>query len=99
MGDMSTLSTSGITFAPDGRFTMKNSFAASGSGDTTGVSMAGGSERGFEGRYTLSGNRIVLRFADGKVKDLFFGFGSGGTPPRADRDMMFLGFTAYVLDD
>jgi hypothetical protein len=99
MGEMSMLSTRGITFAPDGRFTMKNSFAASGSGADTGVSMAGGGESGFEGRYTLSGNRIVLRFADGKVKDLFFGFGSQGTPPRADRDMMFLGFTAYVLDD
>jgi hypothetical protein len=99
MGEMSTLSTSGITFAPDGRFTLKNSFLASGSGVDSGVSMGGGGERGFEGRYTLSANRIVLRFADGDVKDLFFGFGSQGTPPRADRDMMFMGFTAYVLDN
>jgi hypothetical protein len=99
MGEMSTLSTSGITFAPDGRFTLKNSFVASGSGADSGVSMGGGGERGFEGRYSLSANRIVLRFADGDVKDLFFGFGSQGTPPRADRDMMFMGFTAYVLDN
>ena len=99
MGEMSTLSTSGITFASDGRFTMRNSFLASGSGAHTGVSIGGGGERGFDGRYTLSANRIIMRFNDGDVKDLFFAFGSAGTSPRPDHDMIFLGFTAYVLGD
>jgi hypothetical protein len=99
MGEMSMLSTGVMTFSPDGRFTTARSFSASGSGDTTGVSMAGGSASRNTGRYTLTGHRIVLRFDDGTTKDLFFGFGGQGRPQRVDRDMIFIGATAYVEDD
>ena len=99
MGELSMLSTTGIRFAPDGRFARASSFAASGSGDVSGVSSAGGSASASVGTYRLDGHRIVLSYSDGRVIDAFFGFGSEGKPPLPDTDMIFIGDTAYVLDD
>ena len=99
MGELSMLSTTGIRFLPGGRFERASSFAASGSGDVSGVSSAGGSASASAGTYRLDGHGIVLTYLDGRVVDAFFGFGSEGKPPRPDTDMIFIGDTAYVLDD
>lgn len=98
-GEMSMLSTRGIRFRPDGRFDQDSSFAASGSGDVSGVSSAGGSQSQFRGTYRIDHHRIVLTFDDGRVLDRFFGFGSGGKPPTPDRELIFIGGTNYVTDD
>jgi hypothetical protein len=98
MGEMSTLSTRKLRFFPNGRFAQDNSFVASGSGDVSGVSMGGGSTSQFAGTYAISGHRIILAFNDGTKKDFFFGFGSQGTPPRPDMEMIFIGFGAYVTE-
>lgn len=99
VGDMSMLSTSRIRFSSDGRFTQLNDFSASGSGATTGVSMAGGSSGRNAGRYRISGHSIILTFDDGTVREQFFGFGSGGEPPRIDADLIFIGHTSLATED
>lgn len=99
VGEMSMLQTGRMLFRPDGTFIDASDFAASSPGAQSGVSMAGGSSRSGGGTYQISGHRIVLRHRDGRHEDLFFGYGSKGTPPRLDDDMIFIGRTAYVKDD
>ena len=98
VGETSMLNSGRMTFLPGGRFTTRREFAASGSGDVTGVAMAGGSSSSGGGTYAISGHRIVLRHDDGRVQDLFFGFGGQGSPQRVDPDMIFLGDTGWVRD-
>jgi hypothetical protein len=98
MGEMSTLLTSTLRFSADGRFTSGTDFAASGSGATSGVTMAGGSSRSAVGRYRVQRYHIDLIYDSGQTKSYFFGFGSSGAPPQVDRDMIFIGDTAYVLE-
>jgi hypothetical protein len=99
MGETSTLLTSTLRFLPDGRFTSGSDFAAVGSGEVSGVTMAGGSSRSSAGRYRIEGYHIVLIYDSGQTKQYFFSFGSSGAPARLDRDMIFIGNTAYVTDD
>jgi hypothetical protein len=98
MGETSTLLTSTLRFLPDGRFTSGTDFAAVGSGEVSGVTMAGGSSRSTSGRYRMSGYHIELIYDSGQKKSYFFGFGSSGAPPTVDRDLIFIGDTAYVLE-
>jgi hypothetical protein len=98
MGEMSTMTTSTIRFLPNGRFQRDNTFVASGSGDVSGVSMGGGSEAKFAGKYRIAGHRIILEFDNGKKWDYFFGFGSEGKPPRPDTHMIFVGDGAFVKE-
>ena len=96
MGEMSTLLTSRFQFMPNGRFTSGTDFAASGSGEVTGVTMAAGASKATSGRYEITRFRIVLTYDSGEKSEYFFGFGSGGYPARPDEDMIFIGRTAYV---
>ncbi|MCC7054264.1 MAG: hypothetical protein IT355_13440 [Gemmatimonadaceae bacterium] len=96
MGETNTLSTTQLRFAPDGRFTGANEFAAIGSGETSGVSTAAGASSSNAGRYRVTGHRLVLTYDSGEVKEFFFAFGSGGDTEAIDRDMMFVGSTAFV---
>ena len=96
MGETSTLLTTQLRFAPDGRFTGARDFAAVGNGQASGVTMAGGASSSTAGRYRVSGHRLVLTYDGGAVKEYFFAFGSGGDPEAIDRDMLFVGSTAYV---
>jgi hypothetical protein len=98
MGETSTLLTSTLRFLPDGRFTSGTDFAAVGSGEVSGVTMAGGSSRSTSGRYRIVGYHIELKYGSGETKLYFFGFGASGSPARLDRDMIFIGDTAYVTD-
>lgn len=99
VGEISMLNSGRLTFSENGRFTSARDFAASGSGDYSGTSMAGGSSWRGGGTYALSGHRIVLTRQDGTVQDLFFAFGATGQPQRPDADMIFLGDTAWVRED
>jgi hypothetical protein len=99
MGETSTLSTTQLRFASDGRFTRGTDFAAIGSGEQSGVRTAAGASRSNAGRYRVSGHRLVLTFDDGEMREYFFAFGSGGAPERLDPDMIFVGATAFVRDD
>jgi hypothetical protein len=96
MGETSTLLTTQIRFMPDGRFTSGRDFAAVGNGQTSGVTMAGGASSNSAGRYRVSGHRLVMTYESGVVKEYFFAFSSGGTPAVIDREMIFVGWTAYV---
>lgn len=96
MVETSTLLSSTIQFLPSGRFTTATDFAASGSGEQTGVTVAAGSSRTTSGRYEIVRHRIVLTYDSGVTKDYFFGFGSGGDPASLDEDLIFIGRTAYV---
>lgn len=98
MGEMSTLLTSTLRFHPDGRFTSGTDFAATGSGDVSGVSMAGGASRSTAGRYLVKQFHIELIYDSGQRTSYFFGYGSSGAPPQIDRGMIFIGDTAYVLE-
>ena len=95
-GETSTLLTSRIQFMPNGRFASGRDFAAVGSGEQSGVSMAGGSSSGSAGSYRISGHRIVLTYDGGTTAEYFFAFGSGGRPAVIDREMIFIGRIAYV---
>jgi hypothetical protein len=99
VGEVSMLNSGRITFFPDGRFASRRDFAATGSGEYSGTSMAGGGGSAADGTYAISGHRIVLHHSDGRVEDMFFGFGGKGRPQRQDTEMIFLGDTAWVRDD
>jgi hypothetical protein len=98
VGEVSMLLSGRMTFKPDGRFFKANAFNASGSGRDTGVTMGGGSSSRGGGNYAINGHRIILKHQDGRTEDLFFGYGSQGSPPRPDEDMIFIGATGYVID-
>jgi hypothetical protein len=99
MGEMSTLLTSTLRFLPDGRFTSGSDFAAVGNGQTSGVTMAGGSSNANAGRYRINGYTIELRYNSGQVKSYFFAFSTSGAAAALDRDMIFIGDTAYITDN
>jgi hypothetical protein len=98
-GETSSLITTLLQFTPDGRFSTERSFAATGSGEITGVTMAAGSSSGAkQGRYRITAYTIELAYDDGRKKSYFFAFSSSGKPLVLDRDMIFLGDTPYVTD-
>ena len=99
MGETSSLVTSRLTFTRNGRFTSGTDFAAVGSGEVTGVTMAAGASKSKMGRYRIEGHKIVLTYDDGVTKELFFAFGTEGSPARLDRDLIFIGDTAFVTID
>ena len=95
-GETRAMLTTVLRFTPDGRFTGARDFGAIGDGSVSGVTMAAGASRTTRGRYRVSGHRLTLTYDSGAVKEYFFAFASGGEPAALDRDMIFIGATAYV---
>lgn len=98
-GDVFIMTQSILNFGAGGRFTTDRFAGAMNSGNTTGVAstVRGGGKGG--GTYSVDRHTLTLRHADGKTERRFFAFSSHKTPPQVDKDMIFVGDTAYVLDD
>lgn len=94
LGGGVTIAVSGkLAFSPDGRFTSGRSTGALSPGVTASARRGGG------GRFTVSRHTLTLTHADGRTERRFFAYSSEKTPPRVDRDMIFIGDTVHTLDD
>lgn len=99
-GEISILVESRMTFTADGRFGSGSDVAMTGSGDQSGVSMAGGaSKRRGVGSYRIHHHTIELRYPDGHSERRFFAYASSHTPARIDRELIFISDSPYVHDD
>lgn len=95
-GEVTTLQTRRLRFMPDGSLSDVNEFAGTGGGNISGVIIAQGGKNAKLGNYEISGNEIKLVFQNGVEKHMFFAFGSKGSNSEIDRDMIFIGRTAYI---
>lgn len=97
-GELMIVSQSELNFAPDGRYSKESFGGAMSSGAQSGTAMTAGSNRRTAGigRYTLDRHTIILTEPDGTSTRQFFAFGSGGTPPELDRDLIFVGDRVFV---
>ena len=99
-GEMTIAVSNDIRFGADGQFATGSSMGAIGSGAQSGVGTAvSGGRRATSGRYTLDRHLLTLRYDDGRTERRFFAYGAQGTPPRTDRDMLFMGDRVYTKDD
>ena len=99
-GEMTIAVSNDIRFGTDGRFETGSSMGAIGSGEQSGVGTAvSRGRRATGGRYTLDRYTLTLRYDDGRTERRFFAYGAQGTPPRIDRDMLFMGDRVYTKDD
>lgn len=98
-GDVFIMTQSILNFGAGGRFTNDRFAGAMNSGASTGVgsTVRGGGKGG--GTYSVDRHTLTLRHADGRTERRFFAFSSHKTPAQVDKDMIFVGDTAYVLDD
>lgn len=87
------------TFLPGGMFSTARSTGATNNGSVNGVGSTVAANRAGQGRYTVDRYTITLTQPDGRSQRRFFAFGSEKTPPRLDKDMIFIGDTVYTLDD
>lgn len=87
------------TFLPGGIFSTARSTGATNNGSVNGVGSTVAANRAGQGRYTVDRYTITLTQPDGRSQRRFFAFGSEKTPPRLDKDMIFIGDTVYTLDD
>lgn len=86
-------------FLPGGVFTTARSTGATNSGAMTGVASSVAAKRAGQGRFAVDRHTITFTHPDGRSERRFFAFGSAKTPPRIDKDMLFIGDTVYTLDD
>ncbi|WP_407529194.1 hypothetical protein [Methylobacterium oryzisoli] len=99
-GDVMIAVSSRYDFRPDGSYGRGGSVGATNSGATTGVGSALSRRRAPEGgRYALDRYTLTLTGADGRVRRLFFAFGSQKDPPQPDRDMIFIGDSVFSTAD
>ena len=99
-GEMAIMFTDQMNFTQDGRMTSGQNTAIVGSGSQTGVSMAGGSQRGMRGvaSYKLSRYTLEVHFPNGQVERQFFAYSSHGENALVDADMIFVGDRPYTRD-
>ncbi|AFL86738.1 hypothetical protein Terro_0390 [Terriglobus roseus DSM 18391] len=98
-GDVGILVSSKMSFAADGRFNSGQDVGIIGSGNTSGVAIAGGSKKqSGVGSYRLHHHTIELRYPGGRSERRFFAYASHHDPALLDPEMVFLGDTPYIND-
>lgn len=98
-GDVMIASQGRYTFLPGGVFSTERSTGAMNSGASTGVGSTVAANKAGRGRFSVDRYTLVVTHANGRQERSFFAFGSEKTPPRLDRDMIFIGDSVYTLDD
>ena len=87
---VSSFSSSRYAFSSNGRFTTQSVIGASG------PNIAAGSDQSKSGTYSIQGHTIVLTYGDGRTIRRFFGFSTGGNPPKESRELIFIGSNPFV---
>ncbi|MDP4022880.1 hypothetical protein Q8W71_09625 [Methylobacterium sp. NEAU 140] len=96
-GDVMIAVSSRYDFRADGTYGRGGSVGATNSGASTGVGTAvAGRPRQEDGRYALDRHTLTLTGPDGRLRRLFFAFGSQGDPARIDRAMIFVGDSVFT---
>ncbi len=99
-GDVMIAVSNRYDFRSDGTYGRGGSTGATNSGATSGVSSAMSRRRPPEGgRYGLDRHTLTLTGPDGRIRRLFFAYGSQKDPPQPDREMAFIGGSGFTNPD